>query len=303
MINILRILNNFYNMSFTDITKIRDGGSVSYAVYSDSCRYFLRVIKPAFIETAISGVNIQVFLQNREFSVPLVVLTKDNLPYARTESGLFILYEFIEGSDSDTDQDIEDIGMLISRLHNTMRDYTGELKNCDRQFYIGRYIDILIKKQYPKTDEFIKYGNTIWEKVKDLPRGYCHGDMYSGNIYKTPDKKLYILDFDTSCNGFPMYDLALICNKTHYFNFDESGYFRSKELLARLLPGYSKVITLSKKEIDAFYDLIALYHFALQATIIENNGLDCVNNGFLDKQLDWLLKWKEQCESVIVTNL
>ncbi|MDD4544023.1 MAG: phosphotransferase, partial [Clostridia bacterium] len=189
------------------------------------------------------------------------------------------------------------------RLHNTMRDYTGELKNCDRQFYIGRYIDILIKKQYPKTDEFIKYGNTIWEKVKDLPRGYCHGDMYNGNIYKTPDKKLYILDFDTSCNGFPMYDLALICNKTHYFNFDESGYFRSKELLARLLPGYSKVITLSKKEIDAFYDLIALYHFALQATIIENNGLDCVNNGFLDKQLDWLLKWKEQCESVIVTNL
>lgn len=303
MQNILNILNSFYNMNFTDISMIRDAGSVSYTVFSNNLRYFLRVIKPAIIETAFSGAKIQAFLYSKGFPVPLVIYTKDNLPYARTESGLFILYEFIEGSDSDTDQNIEDIGMLIGRLHNTMRDYTGELKNCDRQFYIGRYIDILIKKQYPKTDEFIKYGNTIWEKVKDLPRGYCHGDMYNGNIYKTPDKKLYILDFDTSCNGFPMYDLALICNKTHYFNFDESGYFRSKELLARLLPGYSKVITLSKKEIDAFYDLIALYHFALQATIIENNGLDCVNNGFLDKQLDWLLKWKEQCESVIVTNL
>lgn len=295
MTNILRILNNFYNMSFTDIRKIRDGGSVSYAVYSDNCKYFLRVIKPAFIETAISGVNIQVFLQNRGFSVPTVVLTKDNLSYGRTENGLFILYEFIEGNDSDTDQDIEDIGMLISRLHNTMRDYTGELKNCDRQFYIGRYIDILIKKQYPKTDEFIKYGNSIWEKVKDLPRGYCHGDMYDGNIYKTPDKKFYILDLDTSCNGFPMYDLALICNKTHYFNFDESGYFKSKEMLSRFLPVYLKYITLTKTEIDAFYDLIALYHFALQATIIENNGLDCVNNECLDKQLDWLLRWKEIC--------
>lgn len=303
MQNILNILNSFYNMNFTDISMIRDAGSVSYTVFSNNLRYFLRVIKPAIIETAFSGAKIQAFLYSKGFPVPLVIYTKDNQPCIRTENGLFILYEFIEGSDSDTDQDIEDIGMLISRLHNTMRDYTGELKNCDRQFYIGRYIDILIKKQYPKTDEFIKYGNTIWEKVKDLPRGYCHGDMYSGNIYKTPDKKLYILDFDTSCNGFPMYDLALICNKTHYFNFDESGYFRSKELLARLLPGYSKVITLSKKEIDAFYDLIALYHFALQATIIENNGLDCVNNEFLDKQLDWLLRWKEQCESVIVTNL
>lgn len=303
MQNILNILNSFYNMNFTDISMIRDAGSVSYTVFSNNLRYFLRVIKPAIIETAFSGAKIQAFLYSKGFPVPLVIYTKDNQPCIRTENGLFILYEFIEGNDSDTDQNIEDIGMLIGRLHNTMRDYTGELKNCDRQFYIGRYIDILIKKQYPKTDEFIKYGNTIWEKVKDLPRGYCHGDMYNGNIYKTPDKKLYILDFDTSCNGFPMYDLALICNKTHYFNFDESGYFRSKELLARLLPGYSKVITLSKKEIDAFYDLIALYHFALQATIIENNGLDCVNNGFLDKQLDWLLKWKEQCESVIVTNL
>ena len=119
--------------------------------------------------------------------------------------------------------------------------------------------------------------------------------MYDGNIYKTPDKKFYILDLDTSCNGFPMYDLALICNKTHYFNFDESGYFKSKEMLSRFLPVYLKYITLTKTEIDAFYDLIALYHIALQATIIENNGLDCVNNECLDKQLDWLLRWKEIC--------
>jgi len=290
MTNILRILNNFYNMSFTDIRKIRDGGSVSYAVSLDSYRYFLRVIKPAFIETALTGANTQVFLQSKGFPVPSVVFTKDNLPYARTESGLFILYEFLEGIDSDTGKDIEDIGTLIGRLHYTMKGYTGELINHDKQFFIGRYIDILIKKQYPKTDEFFKYGNALWIKAKDLPRGYCHGDMYDGNIYKTPDKKLYILDFDTSCNGFPMYDLALICNKTHYFNFDESGYFKSKEMLSRFLPGYLKYITLTKTEIDALYDLIALYHFALQATIIENNGLDCVNNEFLDKQLDWLLR-------------
>jgi Ser/Thr protein kinase RdoA (MazF antagonist) len=104
------------------------------------------------------------------------------------------------------------------------------------------------------------------------------------------------LDFDTSCEGFPMYDPTLICNKTHYFNFDEYGYEKSKKILSRFLPEYLKYNTLSQPEINAFYDLIALYHFALQATVIENFGLDCVDNAFLDKQLDWLYRWREQCE-------
>ncbi len=71
---------------------------------------------------------------------------------------------------------------------------------------LGRYIDILRRKQYPKVEEFLTYGNALWDKVRDLPCGYCHGDMYDGNIHKTPDGKFYMLDFDTSCEGFPMYD-------------------------------------------------------------------------------------------------
>ena len=113
--------------------------------------------------------------------------------------------------------------------------------------------------------------------------------MYSGNIHKALDSKLYLLDFDTSCEGFPVYDLTLICNQTHYFDFDERGYAKSKEALSRFLPGYSKHNHLSQAEIDAFYDMISLYHFALQATIIEIYGLNCVDNAFLDKQLDWFL--------------
>lgn len=93
-----------------------------------------------------------------------------------------------------------------------------------------------------------------------------------------------------------MYDASLICNQTHYFDFNESGYAKSKEALSRFLPGYLKHNHLSQAEIDAFFDLIGLYHFALQATIIEMYGLDCVDNAFLDKQLDWLNKWREQCE-------
>ena len=294
--DISSILKESYAIRFDRVEMMRDAGSVSYAVSSGNDRYFLRVVKPAFLDTAVMGADIQVFLQNQGFPVPPVILAADDLPYVRTDNGLFILYKFIEGSESDPEQDAEAIGALIGRLHGVMKGYTGDLIKRDRHFFIGRYIDILRRKQYPKVDEFQTYGNALWDKVRDLPRGYCHGDMYDGNIHRTPDGRFYILDFDTSCEGFPMYDPALICNRTHYFDFDERGYGKSKEILSRFHPEYLKFKSLSRMEMDSFHDLIALYHFALQATIIETYGLDCVDDAFLDRQLDWLYRWREQCE-------
>ena len=295
LMDILSILNEHYPICFDKLEQLRDAGSTSYAVFSGSSKFFLRTIKPAFFDTAAKGADVQTFLQDKGFPVPPVIRAVGGLPYCVTDGGLLILYEFIEGSESNPEQDAEVTGELIGRLHTAMKDYPGVLIKRDKQFYVGRFIDILVKKQYPKTDEFHAYGETLWERIKDLPQGYCHGDMYDGNIHKTPDGNYYVLDFDTSCEGIPMYDLTLICNKTHYFDYDESGYAKSKNVFMRLLKGYLKYGNLSQMEIDAFFDLIALYHFTLQATIIEVHGIDCVGNAFLDKQLDWLKRWQEQC--------
>ena len=292
------LINKNYPVHFDNFDLVRDGGSTAYSAISDGRKYFLRVIKPAFYDTAIKAAEIQVFLQQKCFPVPPIIFTKDGKPYLKEKRDnndyLYILYEYVEGEESEPENDAEKIGELLGKLHSTMKKYGGELIKRDKQFFIGIYIDILKKKQYAKTAEFERYGDALWNKIKDLPRGYCHGDMYCGNIHKTPDGKLYILDFDTSCEGFPVYDLALICNKTDYFNYDESGYDKSKTVFERMLPEYQKHSTISQAEINAFYDLIALYHFALQATIIELHGIDCVDSVFLDKQLDWLCRWREQ---------
>jgi Ser/Thr protein kinase RdoA (MazF antagonist) len=295
--DILKIPNEYYPIRLDHHGELRDGGSTSCTVFSGDSKYFLRVIKPAFFDTAITGVEIQVFLQIKGFPVPSVILTKDALPYIKTSDAVFVLYEYIEGSESNPEQDAEAIGELVGKLHHVMKDYTGQLVKRDKHFYIDRYIYLLRKKQNTKVDEFLAYGNILWEKVKDLPYGYCHGDMYVGNIHKTPDEKFYLLDFDTSCEGFPMYDPTLLCNRTHYFDYDENGYGKSKEILSRFLTGYMKHSHLSQTEINAFYDLIALFHFALQATILEVYGLESCDNPFLEKQLDWLYRWREQCEN------
>lgn len=217
---VLNIVNENYLINFDSIEFVRDSGCVAYTVYSDECKYFLRVTKPMFFDTASKSLDIHLFLQKHDFAVPRIIFTKDGSPCVQVsdEAGryFYVLYEFVEGEEVDPEQDAQKIGAFIGKLHSVMQGYSGELIKNDKHYYIDRYIDILRTKKYEKTYE-------------------------------------------------------------------------------SLLPEYMKYSSLAKAETDSFYDLIALYHFALQATIIEIFGIDCVDNEFLDRQLRWLYKWDEQC--------
>lgn len=296
MEEVLQILNISFPIKFDRIELIRDMGSTSYTAFSGNNKYFLRAIKSALYNTAVIGADIQLFLQNQGFSVPHIILTNNKLPYVKNEDMLLILYGFIEGTDCDPEQDAEAIGGLVGRLHQIMKTYPGELVKRDKRFYIERYLEILQKKGYPRINEYVEYGNALWDKIKDLPRGYCHGDMYCGNIRKDSEGKLYIHDFDTSCEGFPMYDPTLICDMTEYFKFDKRNFERSNKVLSRFVSEYKKYNTLSPSELDAFHALVAVQHFSTQATIMEIFGIDCIGEKDMDNQLEWLYKWREQCE-------
>jgi len=294
--DLLPLLRAHYPLRFDSLEFARESVSVAYIARAGGEKYFLRHVKPAFTEQARRGADIQLYLQHRGFPVPPIILTSDGAPCVEAGGRLLILYEYIEGGEANPDKDAEALGALVGRLNQVMKDYPGPLRIHDRHYYIDKYIEILRAKQYPKADEFAAFGDALWGRVKDLPRGYCHGDMYCGNFHKTPGGQIYVLDFDTSGEGFPMYDPALICNRANYFKFRRQGYGRSRRVFERFLPEYQKYNPLSQIEINAFNDMIAVYHFALQAVIIELHGLDCVDDKFLDNQLDWLHRWQKQCQ-------
>jgi Ser/Thr protein kinase RdoA (MazF antagonist) len=301
--NILEVLNQNYSIKFDEIVFNRDGGSLSYFVNSSSRKFFLRLIRPPFMDTALQSVDIHLYLYDNHFPVPQIILTASGEPYVCYEEQdgkhLYILYEYIDGKEPDIDVYAEKIGSLVGRFHRIMENYKGNLAVRDKHFFIERYIEILRKKNYPedKLKAFIEHGDYLWEKVKDLPYGYCHGDMYRGNLHQTPSGEIYILDFDTSCRAFRIYDIMMVCNSTDYFDYDESGYEKTKRIYERFLTGYLQYRTLSEYEITAIYDLLAVMHYQLQATVIEVYGLDCVDEQFVDNQLDWLMKWKAQCKN------
>jgi Ser/Thr protein kinase RdoA (MazF antagonist) len=299
---ILSILSDAYNINFNTLKLLRKGGCISYCVWSENERYFMKIIPDAFIDTAKQSLSILMYLEEKGFPSPRIIPTSSGFPYIEVDElgvrTFWVLFDFIDGEEPDEGEDIEAIGEVVGRLHSIMREYKGSLLEQGKEFFIDRYINILKKKNYDagKTKMFLEYGDSLWKRVEKLPRGFCHGDMHRGNLLRTASGKYYLLDFDTSCNAFPIYDIMIMCNSTDYFDFDEKGYEKSKITYECFLKGYTKYCALSDIELKAFYDLIAIFHYQLQATIIEIYGLDCVDEEFLDKQLHWLMRWQEQCQ-------
>lgn len=293
--NILELLQKNYDIKMDSLTFYRKGGCVSYIVNCDNEKYFLKIINNTFLDTAIQSIDIQQYLIGNDFPVPKIIKTKDNLPYFIYNNQLFVLYEYIDEVEPNLDVNAEAIGDLTGKLHKLMSNYSGELTTHNKKFFVDRYMDILRKKHYPdeKLNEYIEIGNSLWDSIKDLPYGFCHGDLHRGNSLKTADDKIYMLDFDTACFAPQLFDIAVMCDTTDYFNLEVKEFHHTTEVFNQFMKLYSKYNQLNF-DIKQFYEFIALRHFQLQATIVEIYGLDCIDEEFIDKQLEWIKQWRKQ---------
>lgn len=70
---ILRILNDHYPMRFDTLQFERDSGCAAYSAFANGSKYFLRITKPMFYETAARSLDIHLFLRENAFSVPQIL--------------------------------------------------------------------------------------------------------------------------------------------------------------------------------------------------------------------------------------
>lgn len=292
---ILSILQENYDSNIVHIEFLRDSGGTAYIVNSKAQKYFLKIAGKAFLDTIRQSVDIVCYLTGCEFPVPSVIKTKSGLTMLEiSEEGqeyLFVLYEFIEGKEPDLCVCSEKVGDLVGKLHKLLLAYNGELVERDYRFFIERYINILRRKNYPKTDIYADLGAKLWERVKECPVGVCHGDLHRGNLLETADGKIYLLDFDTVCLAPRMFDVMVMCDMTDYFNLQKDDIKTTKTVYKSFLTGYTKNIDFKETELTSFDDWVAIRHFQLQATIVEMFGIECIDNNFIDRQLKWLESW------------
>ncbi|MBO6206256.1 MAG: phosphotransferase [Lachnospiraceae bacterium] len=290
------ILTLNYGIESLSLELLREGGTTTYIVNGRS-KYLLKVIGSAFSDTARQSASIMRYLEENGFPVPKMILTNSGEAFFETEIDgekiLIVLMDFIEGDEPELEKCASEVGRLVGRFHQLMEEYPSELVYRDKEFFIGRYIEFLRKKNYPRIKEYEELGERLWDKVKNLPRGNCHGDLHRGNLLQNADGKIYLLDFDTACCAPLMFDVMVMCDMTDYFNLKQKDIELTKEVYREFLSGYAGYHKLSREEILSFPYWIAIRHFQLQATILEIYGMDCIDEGFIDGQLYWLNKWQE----------
>ena len=285
-----------YGIESPSLEFLREGGTTTYIVNGRS-KYLLKVIGSAFSDTARQSASIMRYLEENGFPVPKTILTNSVEAFFETEidgeKKLIVLMEFIAGDEPELEKCASEVGRLVGRFHQLMEEYPSELVYRDKEFFIGRYIEFLRKKKYPRIKEYEELGERLWDKVKNLPQGNCHGDLHRGNLLQNADGKIYLVDFDTACKAPVMFDVMVMCDMTDYFNLKQEDIELTKVVYREFLSGYAGYHKLSREEILSFPYWVAIRHFQLQATILEIYGMDCIDEGFIDGQLYWLNKWQE----------
>lgn len=78
---ILKIRNACYPVKFDSLSFLRDAGSRSHIACAQGQKYILRLTSPVCFDTAQSGVDIQLYLQNQGFPVPSIIPAADGRLY------------------------------------------------------------------------------------------------------------------------------------------------------------------------------------------------------------------------------
>ena len=290
------ILAEYYRIENCSLEFLREGGTHTYIVNGET-KYLLKVIGSAFSKTARQSVSIMRYLGENGFPVPEIILTKSGDAIFETEfdgeKKMIVLMSFVDGDEPELETCAAEVGELVGRFHQLMDKYSGEPVIYGKEFFIGRYLDFLRKKNYPRLAEYEELGERLWDKVKDLPQGNCHGDLHRGNLLQNPDGRIFLLDFDTACKAPVMFDVMVMCDMTDYFNLKQEDIELTKKVYQEFLSGYTGNRSLSREEILSFPYWVAIRHFQLQATILEIYGVDCIDEGFIDGQLYWLNKWQD----------
>lgn len=174
---------------------LREGGGYTYAVNGKN-KYLLKVIGSAFSNTARQSVSIMKYLEENRFPVPKTILTKSGEVFFEATAGdgkyLIVLMEYVDGDEPELEKCASEVGGLVGRLHQLMEKYPEEVISKGKEFFIGRYLGFLRKKSYPRIAEYEELGERLWDKVKDLPQGKCHGDFHRGNLLQNADGHIFL---------------------------------------------------------------------------------------------------------------
>lgn len=306
--SLMRLLNDIYRLNLDDIYLYRDMIGAVYFLREKDHKYVYKLYRHFDTQAAIQSTQILAYLKANNFPVATVVPTKQGKLFSNLEmpegNRVGILFEFVDGTEPDLEEDIVLIGKLTGRMHRLMEAYDGHLRQLGKEHYIDRFVRLMRKMSYEtgKIDQMDKCGAELWNNIRDLPKGFCHGDLHTGNLLKTRDGEIILVDFDIASYSYPIFDVATVCDDTDFTIVKSRDMEKTYYNFERFYKGYREEKELSRAEQSVILDCIAIHHYELNGTIpiyrVPVEGNHWLNDRYFNLHYTWIMDWKEKQKSI-----
>ena len=233
-------------------------GSVNthYLLSTSRGKYLLKIDEVKSEMEVKREIDLLVFLKKYGYPCPQPLIDRKGRQYRELGGKCISLYKHLEGHLIGPEElsfnHLENMGRVLADLHTIGKGYK---KGIDNRFSFERIYELYRDVREKLPSYFKKIVRTLYEEIDylhsylegKLPKGIIHGDLFSDNVLFKGEKVAAVLDFEASCRGKFVFDLATAVNA---LCFDEGRYQLRR--FEALIAGYESQRTLSLAEWDAF---------------------------------------------------
>jgi Ser/Thr protein kinase RdoA (MazF antagonist) len=255
--DLLKFINQQYAIKGEKIRLYK--GNVFY-IQSPIGRKVLKLYEPSCTNEAIQTTHIIPYLDSCGFPVVQIIPTVSSELYVTFEKSgsniIGVLFEYADGIDigflhrwRDNKQPLvnplaRQVGRSVGLMHRLMENYEKPLIHKGKERFFDTLVWLMRRDNYDKAKahDLEIYGIELWDILKNLPTGFYHADMHTGNA-KYRNGQFTWMDFDMACMSYPVLDLAWLA-ETDYVWFHEESIDRSRAVLDEIYAGYSMERTL-----------------------------------------------------------
>ena len=188
--------------------------------------YYLTTSKNKFILTIFEEPNLNLdyaidlmhMLSANKINCPTPLKTKEGLSVTNVKNKPCSIFTLLPGKtiskNTPTISMCKQIGTIIGKIHNCSEKFKRfdlGLRNNDWFISTSKKLEtVLIIEDIKLIKKEIE--NLIYCTDKGLPSGVIHSDLFRDNAMFLDDKLTGVIDFYYACNGYYLYDIAIVVN-------------------------------------------------------------------------------------------
>ncbi len=284
-------LKKFYYLSVDSIKLLRKVGGAVFVLSGADGRYILKLYKEESTHIAQKAFSTARLLEERGVFAPGVMgaKTADLCALSTGETGY--IYSYIDGVKAGGAHMFL-LGGYVASVHKALGDLACGMEERGKEHYIDSLIGLLHEcgVDAGMAGELEACGKQLWRRLSHLKKGVIHGDLNRTNILVDAAGRPFIIDLDSVCNGFLMYDAAVICEAFRHKPFSKEQMDTSAKNYVDFCAGYG-----IEPNMQAFFDLLTMRRFELNAIALQKIKYLKIPalKSLISKEANNLLEWQQ----------